>query len=51
MTPHLAKQDVYHRLVLWNIGLTLVDPARVARAAYAEAVLAAVDRLTAPIRS
>ena len=92
MTPHPTTQGVYHRLVLWNIGLTLVDAARVDRAAYAEAfrattgrplvhlpqmagrsaagelrdagadlvlddladteaVLAAVDRLTAPVRS
>jgi len=33
----IASEDVIHRLVLWNIDLTLVDVARVTRAAYAEA--------------
>jgi phosphoglycolate phosphatase len=32
-----ASEDAIHRLVLWNIDLTLVDVARVTRAAYAEA--------------
>jgi phosphoglycolate phosphatase len=32
-----APEDAIHRLVLWNIDLTLVDVARVMRAAYAEA--------------
>ena len=32
-----APEDAIHRLVLWNIDLTLVDVARVTRAAYAEA--------------
>jgi|SRR5579859_4401 len=32
-----AAEDVYYRLALWNIGLTLLDVARVNRAAYAEA--------------
>jgi phosphoglycolate phosphatase-like HAD superfamily hydrolase len=31
------EEDAIHRLVLWNIDLTLVDVARVTRAAYAEA--------------
>ena len=44
MTPHPTTQDVYHRLVLWNIGLTLVDAARVDRAAYAEAFRATTGR-------
>src|SRR5690242_9751984 len=39
-----APQDVHHRLVLWNIGLTLVDAARVDRAAYAEAFRATTGR-------
>jgi phosphoglycolate phosphatase len=33
----MAPQDAIHRLVLWNIDLTLVDVGRVMRAAYAEA--------------
>ena len=38
MTPHpAARRDPVYRLVLWNIGLTLLDAARVDRAAYAEA--------------
>ena len=44
MTPHPTTRDVYHRLVLWNIGLTLVDAARVDRAAYAEAFRATTGR-------
>ena len=32
-----SAEDTIHRLVLWNIDLTLVDVARVTRAAYAEA--------------
>jgi phosphoglycolate phosphatase len=39
-----APWDVQHRLVLWNIGLTLVDAARVDRAAYAEAFRATTGR-------
>ena len=39
-----APQDVHHRLVLWNIGLTLADTARVDRAAYAEAFRATTGR-------
>ncbi len=34
----------YNRLVLWNIDLTLVDVARVTRAAYAEAFAKVADR-------
>jgi phosphoglycolate phosphatase-like HAD superfamily hydrolase len=34
----------YYRLVLWNIGLTLLDVARVNRAAYAEAFRAVTGR-------
>ncbi|MGD0246553.1 MAG: HAD family hydrolase, partial [Streptosporangiaceae bacterium] len=33
-----------HRLVLWNIDLTLVDVVRVTRAAYAEAFPAVTGR-------
>jgi phosphoglycolate phosphatase len=44
MTPHPKAQDVDYRLVLWNIGLTLVDAARVDRAAYAEAFRATTGR-------
>ncbi|MBO0786841.1 MAG: hypothetical protein J2P33_12295, partial [Actinobacteria bacterium] len=33
-----------HRLVLWNIDLTLVDVARVTRAAYADAFRAVAGR-------
>jgi phosphoglycolate phosphatase-like HAD superfamily hydrolase len=40
----LAPRDAQHRLVLWNIGLTLVDAARVDRAAYAEAFRATTGR-------
>ena len=39
-----APQDAHDRLVLWNIGLTLVDAARVDRAAYAEAFRAITGR-------
>jgi phosphoglycolate phosphatase-like HAD superfamily hydrolase len=39
-----APHDVQPRLVLWNIGLTLVDAARVDRAAYAEAFRATTGR-------
>jgi phosphoglycolate phosphatase-like HAD superfamily hydrolase len=39
-----APPDVRYRLVLWNIGLTLVDAARVDRAAYAEAFRATTGR-------
>ena len=39
-----APQDFYYRLVLWNIGLTLLDVARVNRAAYAEAFRAVTGR-------
>ncbi|MGH3151680.1 MAG: HAD family hydrolase, partial [Streptosporangiaceae bacterium] len=39
-----APEDAIHRLVLWNIDLTLVDVARVARDAYAEAFSAVVGR-------
>jgi phosphoglycolate phosphatase len=37
-------EDAIHRLVLWNIDLTLVDVARVTRAAYAEAFPAVTGR-------
>jgi phosphoglycolate phosphatase-like HAD superfamily hydrolase len=37
-------EDTIHRLVLWNIDLTLVDVARVTRAAYAEAFVAVTGR-------
>jgi phosphoglycolate phosphatase len=39
-----AREDFYYRLVLWNIGLTLLDVARVNRAAYAEAFRAVTGR-------
>ena len=39
-----AAEDVPYRLVLWNIGLTLLDVARVIRAAYAEAFRAVTGR-------
>jgi phosphoglycolate phosphatase-like HAD superfamily hydrolase len=39
-----GPQDVPDRLVLWNIGLTLLDVARVNRAAYAEAFRAVTGR-------
>ena len=39
-----AAAGVHHRLVLWNIGLTLLDVARVNRAAYAEAFRAVTGR-------
>jgi len=35
--PDRHRRPVIHRLVLWNVDLTLVDVAKVARAAYAEA--------------
>ena len=37
-------EDLQYRLVLWNIGLTLLDVARVNRAAYAEAFRAVTGR-------
>ena len=39
-----AADDSPYRLVLWNIGLTLLDVARVNRAAYAEAFRAVTGR-------
>src|SRR5690348_3025458 len=39
-----AADDAFYRLVLWNIGLTLLDVARVNRAAYAEAFRAVTGR-------
>jgi phosphoglycolate phosphatase len=39
-----AAEDPHYRLVLWNIGLTLLDVARVNRAAYAEAFRAVTGR-------
>jgi phosphoglycolate phosphatase len=39
-----VREDAIHRLVLWNIDLTLVDVARVMRAAYAEAFPAVAGR-------
>jgi len=39
-----AADDSHCRLVLWNIGLTLLDVARVNRAAYAEAFRAVTGR-------
>jgi phosphoglycolate phosphatase len=39
-----AAEDFHYRLVLWNIGLTLLDAARVDRAAYAEAFRAVTGR-------
>ena len=39
-----ATEDLPYRLVLWNIGSTLVDVARVNRAAYAEAFRAVTGR-------
>jgi phosphoglycolate phosphatase len=45
MSAHPAgSADAYYRLVLWNIGLTLLDVARVNRAAYAEAFRAVTGR-------
>src|SRR5580704_17901842 len=38
------RRLVIHRLILWNIDLTLVDVARVSRDAYAEAFRAATGR-------
>src|SRR6266496_2362347 len=39
-----GPEDAIHRLVLWNVDLTLVDVARVTRAAYAEAFPAITGR-------
>ena len=39
-----APEDFLYRLVLWNIGSTLLDVARVNRAAYAEAFRAVTGR-------
>jgi phosphoglycolate phosphatase len=39
-----APRDFLYRLALWNIGLTLLDVARVNRAAYAEAFRAVTGR-------
>jgi phosphoglycolate phosphatase len=39
-----APEDAIHRLVLWNVDLTLVDVARVTRSAYAEAFEAVAGR-------
>jgi phosphoglycolate phosphatase len=36
-TDDIRRRHVIHRLILWNIDLTLVDVARVSRDAYAEA--------------
>src|SRR6202000_3299137 len=38
------ETTVIHRLVLWNIDLTLVDVAKVTRAAYAEAFAVVTGR-------
>src|SRR2546429_2448381 len=38
------QEDSHYRLVLWNIGSTLLDVARVNRAAYAEAFRAVTGR-------
>jgi phosphoglycolate phosphatase-like HAD superfamily hydrolase len=40
----IGAEDAIHRLVLWNIDLTLVDVGRVTRDAYAEAFGAVVGR-------
>ena len=40
----MTEEDAIHRLVLWNIDLTLVDVARVSRATYAEAFAAIAGR-------
>jgi phosphoglycolate phosphatase-like HAD superfamily hydrolase len=40
----IAPEDAIHRLVLWNIDLTLVDVIKVTRAAYAEAFPAITGR-------
>ena len=37
-------RQLIHRLVLWNIDLTLLDVAKVTRAAYAEAFAAVIGR-------
>jgi phosphoglycolate phosphatase-like HAD superfamily hydrolase len=39
-----GPEGCYYRLVLWNIGLTLLDVARVNRAAYADAFRAVTGR-------
>ena len=39
-----APEGAIHRLVLWNVDLTLVDVARVTRSAYAEAFAAVAGR-------
>jgi phosphoglycolate phosphatase len=44
MSAQPVPGDLYYRLVLWNIGLTLLDEARVNRAAYAEAFRAVTGR-------
>ncbi len=43
-SPWAAPEAPIHRLVLWNIDLTLLDVARVIRAAYAEAFAAVTGR-------
>jgi phosphoglycolate phosphatase len=42
--PTWVAEDAIHRLVLWNIDLTLVDVARVTRDAYAEAFAVVAGR-------
>ena len=42
--PRETRGHPIHRLVLWNIDLTLVDVAKVTRAAYAEAFAAVTGR-------
>ena len=42
--PGNHRRHPIHRLVLWNIDLTLIDVARVTRAAYAEAFAAVTGR-------
>jgi len=42
--PPRALEEPIHRLVLWNIDLTLVDVGRVTRAAYADAFAAVTGR-------
>jgi phosphoglycolate phosphatase len=44
MSAPPAAEDFHYRLALWNIGLTLLDTARVNRAAYAEAFRAVTGR-------
>src|SRR6202000_1590548 len=43
------ETTVIHRLVLWNIDLTLLDVAKVTRAAYAEAFAAVTGRPLIPL--